>query len=148
MVEEHDFPKLLKSFIVITLFAFVLLAIVLIFANNYGQDTSVIDERIGLNKINQTLGSAQGNVSGWQQTFENMGSGNVFSNILDILGLLSVGIFNLVRSMATFIFIPFAIFSNILVNVLGIPIIVVNIINVLIILGIIFGIWSLVKRGV
>lgn len=148
MVEENNFPKLLKSFIVITLFAFVLLAIVLLFANNYGADTSVINERIGLNTINRTLGTAQTTAEGWQDTFEDVGKGNIFSNLLDVLGLLSVGIFNLVKSMATFIFLPFAIFSNILVNVLGIPIIVVNIINVLIILGIIFGIWSLVKRGV
>ena len=148
MVEEHSFPKLLKTFIVITLFAFVLLGIVLLFANNYGTDTTEIDERIGLQAINSTLETTQATASGWQTTFEDVGKGNVFSDILDVLGLLSVGMFNLAKSMATFIFIPFAIVGNILVNVLGIPVIVVNIINVLIILGIIFGIWSLVKRGV
>lgn len=145
---EDSFPTLLKSFIVITLFAFSLLAIVSIFAGNYGVDTTELDDRIGLQAINSTLDTAQGTASGWQETFSSLGEGNIFSDLLDILGLLSVGMFNLAKSMANFIFLPFAIFSNILVNVLGVPIIVVNIINVLIILTVVFGIWSLVKRGV
>lgn len=144
----NSFPRLLNSFIVITLFAFILLSIVILFAGNYTKDTTIIDERIDLESINSTLANTQIIGAGWQETFESLGEGNTFSDILDILGLLSVGMFNLARSMATFIFLPFSIFSNIMVNVLGIPAIVMNIINVLIILTIVFGIWSLVKRGV
>ena len=138
----------MKSFIIITLFAFSLLAIVTLFAGNYGTDTTIIDDQIGLSSINSTLSTAQSTGAGWQETFEHIGEGNIFSDILDILGLLSVGMFNLAKSMATFIFLPFAIFSNIMVNVLGIPVIVMSIVNVLIILTIIFGVWSLVKRGI
>lgn len=145
---EDSFPTLLKSFIIITLFAFILLSIVVLFAGNYNQDTTEINDRIGLQSINSTLITAQSTASGWQETFEHIGEGNIFSDILDILGLLSVGMFNLARSMATFIFLPFSIFSNIMVNVLGIPIIVMQVINVLIILTIVFGVWSLVKRGI
>lgn len=147
-MSENNFPKLLKSFIVITLFAFVLLSTVLLFAGNYNKDTTEIDERINLNVINNTLETTQSTASGWQTTFSELGKGNVFSDILDILGLLTVGMFKLVVGMMSFINIPFALFGTILTNVLGVPIIVVNIINVLIILTIIFGIWSLVKRGV
>ena len=145
---EESFPQLLKAFIVITLFAFILLSIVLLFAGNYGTDTTEIDERIGLQAINSTLSDTQDTASGWQETFENIGKGNIFSDILDILGLLSVGMFNLAKSMVAFVFLPFSIFANIMVNVLGIPAIVMNIINVLIILTVVFGIWSLVKRGI
>ena len=145
---DNNFPKLLTSFLVITLFAFILLSTIMLFAGNYGTDTTEIDDRIGLSAINSTLDTAQSTASGWQETFEDIGKGNIFSDILDILGLLPVGMFKLAKSMATFIFTPFAIFSNIMVNVLGIPNIVVNIVNVLIILTIVFGIWSLVKRGI
>jgi hypothetical protein len=146
---EDSFPTLLKSFIVITLFALALVIILTDFAGNYSHtDASVVTERIGAESINSTLITIQGNASGWQETFEHIGEGNIFSDILDVLGLLSVGMFNLVKSMGTFILLPFALFSNILVNVLGIPVIVMNIINVLIILAIVFGIWSLVKRGI
>lgn len=145
---ESNFPKLLKSFIIITLFAFAILGAVIGLAGNYNKDTTEINQEIGLSSINATLETAQETASGWQNTFEDIGQGNIFSDILDILGLLSVGMFNLAKSMATFIFAPFQIFGTMLHNVLGFPTIVVNIINILIILGIVFGIWSLVKRGI
>ena len=145
---EDSFPTLLKSFIVITLFAFLLVGFLVGVGNNYGKSSTEVTERIGFNSLNSTLGSAQSTASTWQGTFENIGQGNIFQDLLDILGLLSVGMFNLVKSMATFIFLPFAIIGSILTNVLGVPVIVSNIINVLIILSIIFGIWSLIKRGV
>ena len=146
--DEANFPKLLTSFIVITLFAFLLVGFLVGVGNNYGKSSTEVTERIGFNSLNSTLGSAQSTASTWQGTFENIGQGNIFQDLLDILGLLSVGMFNLVKSMATFIFLPFAIIGSILTNVLGVPVIVSNIINVLIILSIIFGIWSLIKRGV
>jgi Flp pilus assembly protein TadB len=145
---ENSFPKLLTAFIVITLFAFVILGTVTTLAGNYNKDTTEINERIGLTSINSTLATAQETASGWQNTFQNIGQGNIFSDLLDILGLLSVGMFNLAKSMATFIFIPFQIIGTMLTTVLGVPVIVANIINVLIILTIIFGVWSLVKRGI
>lgn len=148
IVEEDSFPHLLKAFIVITLFAFLLLVVVDKFSGNYGTDTTIIDERIGLSTINSTLASTETTAQGWQESFKNFGEGNVFEKLLDILGFLSVGMFKLGNSMISFIILPFAIFSNVLINVLGVPSIVVTIINVLIILTIIFGIWSLVKRGV
>lgn len=148
MAEENSFPTLLKSFIAITLFAFVIVAIVLLFAGNYGKDPTEISERININAINSTLATTQATAGGWQETFSSMGEGNIFEDILDILGLLTVGMFNLLKGMMSFVNIPFAIFGTILTNVLGVPLIVVNIINVFIVLTIVFGIWSLLKRGV
>lgn len=146
---EDSFPTLLKSFIVITLFAFALVVILTNFAGNYPHtDASVVNEMIGAESINSTLTTAQSTASGWQETFEHIGEGNIFSDILDILGLLSVGMFNMAKSMGTFILLPFKLFANIMVNVLGIPVIVMNIVNTLIILATLFGIWSLVKRGI
>lgn len=145
---EDSFPKMLKAFIVITLFSFVLLGAVISLSDNYTVDTAEINERIGLTAINSTLANAQETSAGWQSTFEDIGQGNIFSDILDILGLLTVGMFRLAKSMATFVFTPFQIFGTMLTNVLGVPLIVVNIINVLIILTIVFGIWSLIKRGI
>ena len=145
---EDSFPALLKSFIIVTLFAFLIVGFIVGLAGNYGKDTTYITESVGLGSINSTLYSAQGTASDWQDRFVDIGEGNIFQDLLDVIGLLSVGMFNLVKSMATFIFLPFAIIGNILVNILGVPVIVANIINVLIILTIIFGIWSLIKRGV
>jgi len=148
MVEEPDFPKLLKGFIVITLFAFLILGTVVGFAKNYGTDTSVINDKIGLDRINNTLASTEATAKNWQDQMKGFGQGSTFEKLLDILGFMAVGMFNLLITMVNFIIAPFTIFSNILVNVLGVPLIVVAIINVMIILSIIFGIWSLLKRGV
>lgn len=149
MPSEDSFPTLLKSFIIITLFAFSLLSITILFAENYGRDTTEIDERIGLDSINSTLQTAQGEGAGWQTRFQEIGeSEGFFEGLLDVIGFLSVGMLSLFKGMINFIFLPFEIFTNIIVNVLGVPIIVMNIINVLIILTIIFGIWSLIKRGI
>ena len=145
---EDSFPTLLKSFIIITLFAFLLVGFIVGVGDNYGKSSTEITDRIGFSSLNNSLSTAQSTAETWQDTFDNIGQGNIFQDILDILGLLSVGMFNLVKSMATFIFLPFAIIGSIMTNVLGVPVIVSNIINVLIILSIIFGIWSLIKRGV
>lgn len=148
MVEEPDFPKLLKGFIVITLFAFLLLGTVVGFANNYGTNTDIINDKIGLDTINSTLSSTENTAKNWQEQMKGFGQGSTFEKLLDILGFMAVGMFNLVITMVNFIIAPFTIFANILINVLGVPLIVVAIINVMIILSIIFGVWSLLKRGV
>ena len=148
MAKEDSFPHVLKSFIVITLFMFLVLGFIIGLAGNYGTDTTEVSDRIGLDKINDSLSVAQSTAVTWQSTFEDIGEGNIFQDLLDVLGLLSVGMFNLVKGMITSILAPFSILGNILSNVLGVPIIVVAIINVILILTIIFGIWSLIKRGV
>jgi len=147
-MSEPNFPKMLNAFIIITLFAMLLLGFITGFGANYERDVSEINERIGLTTINSTLESAQTTAESWQSTFKGIGQGNIFSDILDVIGLLSVGMLNLVLNMANFIFIPFEIVSALMVNVLGVPPIVASIVNVLIILGIIFGVWSLIKRGI
>ena len=148
-MEENNFPHLLKAFLVITLFAFLLLMVVIKFSGNYGTDTTIINERIGLDAINSTLSSTEATAQSWQESFQKVGTDtNIFQKIFDIAGFLGVGIFRLGIGMVDFIVAPFGIFANILSNVLGIPIIVIAIINVLIILTIIFGLWSLLRRGV
>jgi len=147
--EENDFPTLLKSFMIITLFSFIILSIVILFAGEYGKDTTEIGERIGLNVINATLSNIESTTKGWQTDFNaNEEKESSFQIILDVLGFLSIGMFNILKGMITFIVTPFTIFSNILSNVLGVPTIVVSIINALIILTGIFGLWSLLKRGI
>jgi len=148
-MDEDNFPNLLKAFIVITLFSFLLLVTVIKLSGGYGTDTTIINERIGLDALNSTLSSTEATAQGWQDKFSAIGSeDSIFQKIFDILGFLGVGLFGVTKTMATFIFLPFGIFANILSNVLGVPAIVVAIITVLIILTVVFGIWSLLKRGI
>ena len=144
-----DFPKLLTTFIVITLFAFLLVGFATQLGNDYGEDQAVteLEERIGSETISSSLENIEEVSTGWKSTFEDWGSGSVWENLLDVIGFFAVGIFNLAKGMANFVWTPFAMFSQILVNVIGIPVVVATILQVLLLLSIIFGIWRLIKTG-
>jgi len=141
MASENNFPFLLKAFIIITLFSFLLIAVTVQFADNYSKDTTDLEEKLGYDAINSTLSSAKSTAEGWKDAFAQQ---NIFSTVA---GIIVTGIFDLSNTMGRFILTPFEIFGNIMTNVIGIPSIVLNIVSVMIILTIIFGIWRLVKTG-
>lgn len=143
---SNNFPSILKAFIVITLFIFLTLSAIISFADIYGKDTTEIDERLDLDAVNSTTRSINSTVETWKDAFAESEQSGI-SKLLDILGFLAFGMFQLALTMISFIFLPFIIFGNILHGVLGIPSIVVAIINALIIVSVIFGIWRLIKRG-
>jgi len=142
-----DFPKLITTFILITLFAFLIIGFATQLADNYNKDTTQFEETIGASSIENTLDTTNTLAKSWRITFEEWGEQSTFENLLDIIGFFAVGIFRIAKAMGTFIFIPFQILGNIMTNILGIPLIVVIIIQVLLILSIIFGIWKLIKQG-
>lgn len=141
MASENNFPFLMKAFIIITLFSFLLIAVTVQMANNYSKDTTDLEEKLGYNSINNTLTGAKDTAEGWREAFQKQ---NIFSTIA---GIIVTGIFNLANTMFSFITAPFEIFGNIMVNVIGIPAIVLNIVSVMIILTALFGIWRLIKIG-
>lgn len=137
---EENFPEMLKAFIVITLFAFLLIAIVTTFGSNYNKDVTGVTEKFGGEAINNTLNSAKTTSDTWYAIFSKQ---SVFSTVA---GIIVTGIFSLAKTMVNFIFTPFAILTGILKNVLGIPAIVVNVVYVLLIISIIFGIWRVITK--
>jgi hypothetical protein len=135
------------TFILITLFAFLTIGFATQLADNYNKDTTELEETMGASTITETLDTTTTLSLTWKETFEEWGSRSFFENILDIIGFFAVGLFNIAKTMANFIFTPFAILGSIMTNILHIPLIVVLIIEALLILSIIFGVWSLVKTG-
>ena len=136
-----DFPKLVTAFIVITLFSFLVVGFAVQLANNYHKDSSEISDKIGLTKLNATLNEQKVMAEQWKKSFEQQ------SVFLAIGGIVLTGIFQLANTIGTAIITPFAILGNVLVNVLGVPIVVLNTMSVLIILTLIFSIWRLIKAG-
>lgn len=137
---EENFPELLKGFVVITLFAFLLIGIIMAFGTNYGKDTSDVTDKFGADQINNTLNSAKATSDAWYSAFSQQ---SIFSTIA---GIIVTGIFQLAKTMVNFIFTPFAILSGILSNVLGIPPVAINVIYVLLIISVIFGIWRIITK--
>ena len=156
-----DFHKLLVAFITITLFTFLSIGFVTKLADNYGKDTEQLTEELGSEDVTEALNNVNATAEAWKKTFVSTTSGakegeekgvfgsiiGVFADILDIMGLLTVGVFNLLKTMMNFIATPFTIFSTMASNVLGIDPLIMSIIYALITLTIIFGIWSMIKRG-
>ena len=160
-----DFPKLMVTFIVITLFAFLLIGFATRLGQEYGKDEAIteLEERIGSSAVTEQIEDINTESEIWKKKFfeeksdeEDLDKGiwasvsnllGTFEDVLDIIGILAVGIFNLVKNMGTFIFLPFLMFNTILTNVIGIPGEVASIIQVIIILSLIFGIWKLIKTG-
>jgi hypothetical protein len=137
---EENFPELLKGFIAITLFAFLIVAIVMLFGSQYSKDTSDVTGKFGAEQINNTLNSAKATSDAWYSAFQKQ---NIFSTVA---GIIVTGIFQLAKTMVNFIFTPFSILSNIMTAVLGIPPVVVNVVYVLLIISIIFGIWRIITK--
>jgi hypothetical protein len=148
---DNDFPKILKAFIVITLFAFLIIGFSVGFiddiddkSDTYNKSAVHVDEfeeKLGADDISDTISSMDERADAWQQSFYNQ---NIFSTIA---GIIVTGMFSLAKTMATFILFPFKLISGILTGILGVPPVVTTIINVLIVVTIIFGIWSLLKTG-
>ena len=146
---ENNFPNILKSFVIITLFISLLLSVVILFAGNYGVDTTDIDNRIGLQSVNNSINTVKDTTSGWFTTFETLDQKEkgIFQQILDIVGFLAIGLFQLLFRMFDFIITPFNIIQNIAINVMFVPAIFMQIVWSLIIISILFGIWRLMKQG-
>lgn len=136
-----SFPKLVKGFIILTLFSFLLVGFAVNLASNYGKDSSDITTKIGMADLNTTLHLQQAQAEEWRKSFEQQ------SVFLAIGGIVLTGIFQLANTIGSAIILPFKLFGTIFVNILGVPAIVVNIVNVLIIFTMIFGIWRLIKAG-
>lgn len=142
-----DFPKMVLGMIVIILFAFLLIGFAVTLGTSYGKDTADLENRVGYTPIANAVYSINDTVTEYGTTFKGFGEGSTFENLLDVLGFLSVGIFNLAKTMVNIIIAPFWIFGSLMHNVLGVPLIVVIIIESLIFVSIIFGIWKLIKIG-
>jgi uncharacterized protein YqhQ len=93
---------------------------------------------MGFNSTTNTIQSSSENM---REKFEKQ---SVWSSLA---GVVVSGIFDIAKTMVIMIITPFTLIGNILINVLHVPAIVTNVILGLIILSVIFGIWSLIKVG-
>jgi hypothetical protein len=107
----------------------------------YGKDTSEITGgSLNLNAFNQTTNNVQSSSENLRESFEK-------KNPWSVAGVVVSGIFEVGKSMINMILTPFTLIGSILTNVLHIPAIVINVVLGLLILSLIFGLWSLLKVG-
>jgi len=139
---DDTFKNTLFGFILISLFGMLLLGAVLEVGEEYSMDTSEISGGVlSLDKFNESISSVESNAKDLNERFEK---GSIWSVVA---GVVVEGIFGIAKDMITMILLPFDILIDIMSNVFGVPAYVTSTLLGLIIMGIIFSIWSLLKIG-
>lgn len=139
---EDSFKTILFGFILVSLFGTLILTVVVEEANLYDKDyTEITGGELNLGLFNSTTQDIRESGENYREQFSKQ---NIFSNIA---GVVVTGIFDIANSMISMIILPFTLVGNIMTNVLHVPDIVTNVILGLLVISIIFSIWSLVKVG-
>jgi len=139
---EDRFYGILVAFILITLFGYLILSSVTTVGTTYEMDVDdVVGGSLNVNSFYGNSSEVRGAFEVFQDRFN---AGNIWSAIA---GIVVNGIFGIAKDMITMITFPFALISNIMVDIFEVPSIVTDVILGLLILGILFGIWRLLKVG-
>lgn len=124
------------------LFGVLILTAVISVADDYNKDYSdVAGGSLALEKFNNSISDVEQNSQDLKERFDK---GSVWSAIA---GVVVEGIFGIAKDMFLMILTPFDVLSDIMGDVLHIPTFVTAIILGLLIIGVMFAIWRLLKIG-
>ena len=139
---QDEFRNFVIGAFVISLFAFLIISASVSLSGTYGKDTSG-DEwgQLNLTGINQTLQDVDENADRLKEKFEKQ----KFSPLTGVIAVFQI--FVIFKMMWAIITAPITLFSQVASDALHIPSVVINVIIFIVIVGIIFAIWSLLKKG-
>lgn len=142
MAREGSYQHLVFAFILISLFSFLILSAIGNMALTYEKDTSnVLGGSLNIDDFNESLESFNSSSRSFRERYEK---GSKWSAVV---GIVVDGIFKIAVDMFGMIIFPFNLISAILINIIGVPSIVVNTLFGLLIITMIFAIWRLIKIG-
>lgn len=136
---EDDFRKTVTALVLFVAFAWLILTVAIDFGAEYGRDAQEIgDGSLDVANFQSTASGIEGSAQSYRSRFE---SGDV-DDIDDASGIFSIAtdIVNMITS-------PFRLLSQILVNIFHIPSLIINVFLGLLAIGLIFGIWRLLRAG-
>lgn len=135
-----SFKNTLFGGVLFVLFATLILTFAIDLGGEYGKSASEIGGgSLNLSAFEDSANTINGSASGFRERFDEDG---VIDNVDSPSGLKSI-----MDDMVTMITTPFKLLSQVLVNILGVPSIVANVLLGLLGIGLIFGIWRLLKLG-
>jgi len=139
---EDNFKNTLFAFILISAFGMLILSAVVSVGDTYGKDTSeIVGGSLSMSEFNDSVSSIEANANSMRARFEK---GSIWSSIA---GVVVTGIFGIATDMIDMILSPFVIMTEIMTNIFHIPVWFSAILMSLLIFGIIFSIWRLIKIG-
>ena len=141
MAGEGAFWTYLSGFILVALFGMLILSTVIEVGGEYDMDTSkVVGGATSLSKFNNSISDVETQAQSMKKTFEE-------GSIWAIGGVVVTGIFGITYTMITLIFSPFTLLKDIAENMFDVPVYVTAVVFGLLIFGLIFAIWRLIKIG-
>ena len=139
---EDTFKNMLFAFIFVALFGMLILTATVQVADNYGKDTTeVVGGSLSLSKFNNSITSIEENSKALKRTFE---SGSIWSALA---GVVVEGIFGIALDMVAMILAPFDIVADIMIDTFGVPAWVTSVVLGVLIMGLIFAVWRLIRIG-
>lgn len=138
---EDTFKSTVFAFILVSLFAVLIISVVVDVGNSYGKDTTGVTGGLNFSGFNASISGIQSDAESLKASFEKQ---NVWSSIA---GVVVEGIFGIALKMIGLIFLPLAIITGVMQNTLHIPAFVTWIIVGLVVFSVIFSIWRLIKIG-
>lgn len=136
---EDSFKHTLIALVLFVVFAWLILTVAVDFGAEYRRSASEIgDGSLDIVNFQSVASEVESNAQGYRTRFE---SGSV-DDIDD-----ASGIFSIATDMINLITSPFSLLSQILVNILHIPALVINVVLGLLAIGLILGIWRLLRAG-
>jgi len=136
---EDSFKRTLTGLVLFVAFSWLILTVAVDFGAEYGRDAQEIgDGSLDVVSFQATASGIEESASGYRSRFE---SGDV-DDIDD-----ASGIFSIATDMISMIKMPFSLLSQILVNVFHVPSLIINVFLGLLAIGLIFGIWRLLRAG-
>jgi len=142
MAGEGGFKNILFAFILVGLFGMLILTATTQVGENYNKSTTeIVGGSLSLDKFNNSISSVEDNAKSLRASF---GSGSVWSALA---GVVVEGIFGIALDMVALILMPFDIVVDIMIDIFGVPAWVTSVILGVLIMGIIFAIWRLIRIG-
>jgi len=139
---EDSFKNMLFAFIFVALFGMLILTATVNVGNTYGKDTSeVVGGSLSMDKFNDSVSGIEDSAKSLRASF---GSGSIWSALA---GVVVEGIFGIALDMIALILAPFDILADIMIDLFGVPAWVTSVVLGVLIMGLIFAVWRLIRIG-
>ena len=145
---EDQFKTILFAFIFMGLIGVLLFTAITSISKTYNKNLTEIQGGVlQLDRFNDTIKDVESTSTTQYNTFRGLSDKSIFSQIADIIGFLTVGVFNLIVDLFDMVTFPMDLVLNILEDVFYIPHIVSSVLKGVMLLLIIFAVWQLSKLG-
>jgi len=136
---DDGFKNTIIALTLFVAFSWLMISVAIDFGAEYGVDANEIGGgALNINDFRSSAGSVEGNVSAFRTSFEQ---GNV-DDIDD-----ATGMFGTAKKFITLITTPFTLLGSVLNRILGVPELIINVILGLLGIGLILGIWRVLRTG-